>query len=101
MLTDQIRSTVESSMCATDLPVSAEVADTSQDQPQTYALSSCPSETDSTFPTGQQVPLLDLQSSNPNKHCVTATVHSVGITDNDEENDASDNEIQQYFPALS
>ncbi|XP_058239124.1 uncharacterized protein si:dkey-111e8.4 [Hemibagrus wyckioides] len=87
MLTGQICSTVDP-VCATDdvSAVIAEVIDTSQDQSQIHALSSCRTETDSTLHTGQQVSSLDLQTANPNEH-----VDSTGITDNNEENDASNN----------
>ncbi|KAK3527545.1 hypothetical protein QTP86_026652 [Hemibagrus guttatus] len=94
MLTGQICSTVDP-VCSTDgvSAVNAEVIDTSQDQSQIHALSSCHTETDSTLHTGQQVTSLDFQSTNPIEY-VTATDDSIGITDNDEENDASNNRTQ-------
>lgn len=104
MLTDQrqIRSTV-GPMRSTYLGVSAvtaEVADTSQDQTAIYASSSSQTETDSTLPTEQQATSLDLQTTSPSKHCVTATVHQIMGEEHDE-NDACDNETQQYYAALS
>lgn len=108
MLTDQrrIRSTV-GPMRSTYLGVSAvtaEVDDASQDQTQIYAVSSSQTETDGTLPTEQPATSLDLQTTSPNEHCVTATVHQIGISDKGEEHDekdASDNETLQYYPALS
>lgn len=94
-----------SQICSTDLGVSevnAEVADISQDQPQTYALSSGHTETHSGRLTVQQVTSLDLQTTNPSEHCVTATVHPIRITDDDDDEiGTSDDETQQYYPALS
>ncbi|XP_053473512.1 uncharacterized protein LOC128603230 isoform X2 [Ictalurus furcatus] len=102
MLTSQIRSTVGPSR-STDLGVSAvtaEVASTSQDQLEMYALSPCHTTTDAALPIGEEVTSLDLQTTNPTEHLVTATVEPIRITDN-EENDSSDSETLQFYPALS
>lgn len=102
MLTSQIRSTAGPAG-STGLGVSAvtaEVASTSQDQLEMYALSPCHTTTDAALPIGEEVTSLDLQTTNPTEHLVTATVEPIRITDN-EENDSSDSETLQFYPALS
>ncbi|KAF4073319.1 hypothetical protein AMELA_G00257500 [Ameiurus melas] len=102
IITSQIHSAVGPSR-STDLDVSAvtaEVASTSQDELEMYSLSPCPTTTDAALPVGEQVTSLDLQTTHPTQHLVTAIVEPIRITD-DVENDSSDSETLQFYPALS